>query len=161
MSIYGTRITALSKMGTPGKAEGPETLRLMIDLRLSLQIAGSFQGNFCDIPYIPPSQIAQQGDGDIRLVITALDGANNFVPVDLSAATDLTILFKKPDLTTQSFVATLTTNGKDGKLSYNLNASDLDQAGYYSVQGNFSIASVPKSTILGSFKVAENIVIEE
>lgn len=148
-------------MGTPGKADGPDTLRLMIDLQLPLQIAGSFQGNFCDIPTIPPSQIAQEGDGDIRVVITALNGADNFAPVDLSAATAITLLFKKPDLTTQSFVATLTTNGMDGKLSYNLNASDLDQAGYYYVQGNFSIAGVPKSTVLGSFKVSENIVVPE
>ena len=161
MSIYGGRTTTIGFHGLPAKPEGFEALHFMINLPLSLQIAGSFAGNFCDIQTIPPSQIAQQNDGDIKLVVTVIDGANDDLPVDISAATGLTILLKKPDLTVVSLVATLTTNGRDGKMGYNLSPSHLSQAGYYYVQGNFSIAGVAKSTEVGQFKVNENIVVPE
>lgn len=130
----------------------------MINLELSAQIAGSFLGDLCDpsVP-IPPAQIAQQGDGDIVLVLTIIDG-NTSQPVDLSAATPLAILIKKPDLTAASYPASLTTNGKDGRISVALDPADLDQAGYYFVQGLFSVLNVAKSTVLGKFKVGEAIV---
>ena len=133
----------------------------MINLELSLQIAGSFLGDLCDSAApIPPAQIAQQNDGDIVLVITVTDGATG-APVDLSPATSLSILLKKPDLTATTNAATKTTNGRDGRISILLGPADLDQAGYYFAQANFTIASVSKSTTLGSFEVSENIEIPE
>ena len=159
MAIYGrNRRTILGFNGVLGKPEGFESLHFMINLDLSLQIAGSFTGDFCDLPIIPPSQIAQQGDGDIRLVVTVTDGNTGaFIPVDISAATTKVILLRKPDLTAQALFATLMTNGRDGKMYIALGPSDLDQAGFYFVQGTVVIASVAKSTVLGHFKVAENI----
>ena len=155
MSLYGGRKTILGLHGTPAKPEGFETLHLMINLSLSLQIAGSFTGNFCDIQTIPPAQIAQQNDGDIVLVITVL---NNGVPQDMSAAHGISILFQKPDLTVVSLPATIITNGKDGKVGYYFNPSHLDQAGFYYVQANFTVASVAKSTTQGKFQVSSNLV---
>lgn len=155
MSIYGPRTTALGLHGAPAKPVGPLGLRLMINLELSLQLAGSFTGNFCDIQTIPPAQIAQQNDGDIVLVITVL---NNGVPQDMSAAHDLAILFQKPDLTVVSLVGSIITNGKDGKIGYNLSPSHLSQAGYYKVQASFTVASVAKSTAQGQFQVSSNLV---
>lgn len=161
MSIYGKRKTALAPTGILGRPRGFLTLHLMINLELSLQIAGSFLGDLCDpAAPIPPSQIAQQNDGDIVLVITVTDGATG-APVDLSTAEDLVILLKKPDLTATSNIATLTTNGMDGKLSIALGPTDLDQAGYYFAQASFTIAAIGKSTELGSFEVAENIEVPE
>ena len=127
----------------------------MINLELSLQIAGSFTGNFADIQTIPPAQIAQQNDGDIVLVITVL---NNGVPQDMSAAHDLVILFQKPDLTTVSLTGSIVTNGRDGKIGYNFNPAHLAQAGFYNVQASFTIAAVAKSTTVGQFQVSSNLV---
>lgn len=159
MSIYGRRKTALSFNGILGRPEGFEALHFMINLEIPVQVAGSFAGDFCDPASIPPSQIAQQNDGDIVLVITVTDGATG-QPVDLSPADALTILLKKPDLTATSNVATLSTNGMDGKLSIALGPTDLDQAGYYFAQANFTIAAVGKSSGVGSFEVSENIEVE-
>lgn len=160
MSIYG-RPKTLGLNGITNKASGPALLHLMINLELSLQIAGSFLGGLCDPSTpIPPSQIAQQNDGDIVLVVTAIDGVDGSA-VDLSPASALSILVKKPDLTTFQRAATLTTNGRDGRMQIALGPTDLDQAGYYFVQANFTIASVAKSTGLGTVHVSDNIVIEE
>ena len=121
MSIYGRSKTSLTLNALAGKPQGYNALHFMIPLNFPLQVAGSFSGQFVDLTTVPPSQIAQEGDGDIHVEITVVDGSNNNAPVDISAATVLTLLFKKPDLTTQSFVAHLVTNGRDGKMGYNLN----------------------------------------
>jgi hypothetical protein len=158
MSIYGRRKTALSSSGILGRRQGFEALHLMINLEFSLQIAGSFQGDISELPVqIPPSQIAQQGDGDITVVITVIDG-NTGLPVDLSPATDLTISFKKPDLFGAARTAVLSTNGRDGKMQIALGPTDLAQVGYYFVQANFVIMAVGKSTEQGIFVVGETII---
>ena len=155
MSIFGPQKTALSPSGVPGKPEGPKELEFMINIALSLQVAGSFIGDFCHIEGpLQPSQIALQGDGDIIIVVTALDPATG-LPVDLSTATGLTILVQKPDLTVLSFAAVRTTNGRLGQFQAALGPANLDQEGYYAVQGRFTISAVQKSTVQGPFIVEE------
>lgn len=161
MSIYGKRKTALGLNAILGQPQGQEVLHLMINLELSLQIAGSFLGDLCDpAAPIPPSQIAQQNDGDIVLVIAVTDGATG-APVDLSSAESLTILLKKPDLTATYNPAALSTNGRDGKMQIALGPLDLDQAGYYFAQANFTVAAIGKSTSQGTFEVSDNIEVPE
>ena len=158
MSIYGTRATALNLMGLPGRPYGRGADRLMINIELPLHIAGASPTSFTGTEdvIIPPAQIAQQGDGDIVIVLSVVDANNN--PIDISAATELTLLMRKPDLTQAAYVAALTNSGRDGKMSYALDATDLDEAGFYYFQGSFTIAGGVKSTQLGKLKVAENIV---
>ena len=157
MSIYGKRITALSPLGVPGRPEGKEAQRLMINIELPLQIAGALIVGFLgtEDPIIPPAQIAQEGDGDILVVVQVVDA--NSAPVDLSGATETFLLVEKPDLTTAVYAAALTNGGADGRISYALDASDLDQSGFYQLQATFKVSSAPKSTVIGSFKVQENI----
>jgi hypothetical protein len=127
----------------------------MINITLSLQVAGSFDGDFCHSEGpLQPSQIALQGDGDIIVVVTAVDPSTS-LPIDLSTASNLTILVKKPDLTVLSFAAVKTTNGRLGQFQAALGPSDLDQEGYYAIQGRFTIATVQKSTVQGSLTVEE------
>jgi len=129
----------------------------MINIELPLQLAGTLINSFSDPTTVPPSQIAQEGDGDIQIVISVVD--DNSVAVDISGASALALLMQKPDGSTESKEAVLINSGRDGKMGYALDASDLDQAGIYQFQGSFSIAGVPKSTVVGKMKVAENIVI--
>lgn len=156
MSVYGRRKTILGFHGCPSGVRGREALHLMINLELSLQIAGSFTGELCDAQTVAPDQIAQQGDGDIQVVVTVL---NNGVPQDMSAAHDLAILIKKPDSTIVSYPATQMTNGRDGKIYVALSPADLEDAGYYTVQASFTIATVQKSTDQGDFIVGEVLVV--
>ena len=155
MSIYGGHKTTLGLPGIPARSFGPAGNHLMINLELSLNIAGSFTGNFCDIPTIPPDQIALQGDGDIQLVITVQSAG---VPQNISGAHNLSVLVQKPDLTTKSFAAVLATNGYDGKLMVAFSPADLAQAGTYVVQANLTVASVAKSTEQGELKVGPVLV---
>lgn len=157
MSIYGKRVTALGPLGVPAKPESKEATRLMINIELPLQLAGTLINEFSDPTTVPPSQIAQEGDGDIQVVIEVVD--DNSVAVDISDANALVLLMQKPSGTTESKTATLINNGRDGKMGYALNASDLNESGYYQFQGSFAIAGVPKSTVIGKINVAENIVI--
>lgn len=129
----------------------------MINIELPLQLAGTLINEFSDPTTVPPSQIAQEGDGDIQVVISVIDDSG--VAVDISGASALVLLMQKPDGTTFSKTSTLINNGRDGKMGYALDASDLDQSGIYQFQGSFAIVGVPKSTIVGQVKVAENIVI--
>jgi hypothetical protein len=66
--------------------------------------------------------------GDVGTIfrITLKDGK---LIVDISTQTVLKINFKKPDNTTVSKDALLTTDGKDGKLEYASEVDFLDQAG--------------------------------
>lgn len=138
---------------------GTQALHYMINLELSLYVAGSFKGDFCDPSVqVPISQLAQQSDGDIYLVITVKDGATG-LPVDVSAATAMGIRYKKPDLTAAVGVGAFSTNGMDGKIQIPLGPADLAQSGWYFAQANFTIASVAKSSLVGSFEVLPNIII--
>lgn len=128
----------------------------MLDVVLSSFVAGTYTGELCDNSFVPPSQIAMQGDGDIRLVLTVLNGATG-LPVDISAATGLNIRLKRPDLTTVDYPASLATNGMDGRLLVLLSPADLLQAGFYFAQASFSISAVPKSTTPEKFRVIESL----
>jgi hypothetical protein len=158
MSIFGRRITSLSPAGVPGRLEGLTARTLMINVELMVQLAGDAPNSFLETERLSPSQIVQQGDGGINVVLTVVDAVTK-EPIDLSAATGLTLLLQKPDLTTFSFSASLLNNGYDGKMAYALNASVFDQAGYYWFQGSFAIGGIAWYTIREDIKVLENIVV--
>ena len=152
MSIYGPHRTAGQLTGgLPGRFFGRSSGRLVLDLPLRLQVAGMFCGGFQDDNTIAAADIAQENDGDIRVVITVVDGSN--LPVDLSAATALSIVRVKPDGLLVTTAASFATNGMDGKMLIALGPTDLADAGLYTVQGALTIAGLNKTTRKGYFRV--------
>lgn len=67
-----------------------------------------------------------------RFLVTIKDGD---VVVDVSTASTLTMIFKKPDDEVIYRSATKFTNGTDGKIYYDTTNGDLDEAGQYKLQG--------------------------
>lgn len=66
--------------------------------------------------------------------ILRLTVQENDEPKDISSATAINFLFKKPDETVTEKVGAFDTNGSNGKVTYTIVANDLDQVGLYEVQ---------------------------
>lgn len=77
--------------------------------------------------------------------------------VDISTASDLYIIMKKPDQTTETKVASFYGDGTDGKMSYTVASGDLNQAGNYKIQGKVEIGSCTYYSSVSTFKVYCNI----
>jgi hypothetical protein len=80
------------------------------------------------------------------LVGTVLDDGE---VVDISSATSIEMILKKPDQTTVTKTAVFSTNGTDG--------GDLDQSGNYKIQGKVEIAGSTFYSNISTFKVYCNI----
>ena len=69
------------------------------------------------------------------LILTALETVDSIEQAkDVSAATTLTFLIKKPDEVVISVTASFNTDGTDGKLIYAFVTGDLPLEGLYEVQ---------------------------
>lgn len=99
------------------------------------------------------SEIHVNDIGTQFIVTVKDDGA----VVDISSATSLVIIFKKPDQTTSNKTATLYTDGTDGKMTYSTVSGDLNQAGNYKIQGKVTLSGGVYYTSIGSFKVHCNL----
>mgnify|MGYP006081573935 CR=1 FL=1 len=77
--------------------------------------------------------------------------------VDLSFASELTIIFRKPNGSILSVTADLYTDGSDGIITYTSVDGDIDQSGIYKIQSYVAIGSSSYSSSIGSFKVHCNI----
>lgn len=77
--------------------------------------------------------------------------------VDISTATGLTIIFKKPDGTLLSVTADLYTDGTDGIMYYRAVDGDLDQAGIWKIQAFVEISGGSYYSSIGSFKAVCNL----
>lgn len=99
------------------------------------------------------SQI-HQSDIGTKLLITVKDDGS---VVDISSASSLTILIKKPDGTILSRTGVLETDGTDGKMYYIVVSGDLDSAGVYKIQGRVALSSGTFSTSTANFKVHCNL----
>lgn len=96
---------------------------------------------------VPQSGKYFQQGATVQIVIQLLD-VETGLPVQLQAATNLSISLLYPDLVTaRTFVASLYTNGTDGMISYLTGYSDLSEVGLYQVQGGAKIGgiSIPPS----------------
>lgn len=74
--------------------------------------------------------------------------------VDIGAATGLTIRLRKPSGTTVGKTATLLTDGSDGIMRYVTVSGDLDEAGWWTRQGFFTLGSWTGATDKVRFFVA-------
>ena len=95
--------------------------------------------------------------GDIGTIfeITLMDDAS---VVNISSATEMLIIFTKPDGTKITNIAVLTGNGSDGKIRYIIVLStELDQTGSWKIQANVTLPSGQWSSNIDRFRVYKNL----
>lgn len=94
------------------------------------------------------------GDTDTEFRIQITDDST---PVDLSSATSLAILFRKPDGSLLSLNASLYTDGTDGIIFYKSVSGDIDQPGIFKIQAQVEVGGGLYSSSIGSFSVKCNV----
>ena len=94
------------------------------------------------------------GDIGTTLVGTVLDGG---AAVDISSASSMQMIIKKPDQTSMTKTAINYTDGTDGKMKYVTVTDDIDQVGNYKIQGKVVIGSATYYSSVSTFKVYCNI----
>lgn len=77
--------------------------------------------------------------------------------VDLSTATIINIIFRKPNGDVNTVEAVLYTDGTDGLIKYNAILGDLDQSGVYKIQAYVEVGSGNYSSSIGQFRVHCNL----
>jgi hypothetical protein len=77
--------------------------------------------------------------------------------VDISSATTLELIFKKPDNTTFTRTAELYTDGTDGKLTYSSIEGDIDSAGQWNLQVKLILTDGTWYSDIYKFTVYENL----
>jgi hypothetical protein len=95
------------------------------------------------------------GDIGTQFIFTLKD--QDDAVVNISAATTLQVLFRKPSCTLLTRDATLYTDGTDGKFIYTTVSGDFDEAGSYKIQGYVVISSNEWHTNYFTEKVHRNI----
>ncbi len=75
--------------------------------------------------------------------------------VDISAATNLQMIFKTPRGNNITETAAFFTDGTDGLLQYVITATDLEGEGIWKVRGKYTLGSELKFTTWASFRVVE------
>jgi hypothetical protein len=100
------------------------------------------------------SQSVRVGDKGTEFRVTITD---EDVAVDLSSATVLQLIFKKPSGETLTVDADLYTDGTDGAIYYNVVDGDLNESGVWKLQSYIEIGSTVYSSTIGTFKVECNL----
>ena len=77
--------------------------------------------------------------------------------VDISTASNLDMIFRKPDDTPVVQTADLTGDGSDGKMEYVTVEGDLDQAGEWQRQGLVEVGGGIWRTDIKKFRVYDNL----
>lgn len=99
------------------------------------------------------SEIHQNDIGTVFiLTIKDQDGAI----VDLSLSSSKEIIFLKPDLSSHTKTASFVTDGVDGKISYIATSGDLEQDGWWKIQGRVTFSTGVWSTNTTQFIVYPN-----
>ncbi len=102
--------------------------------------------------------IGQIHVGDIATALRATIYDNNGAIVDLSDASDLLLLYQKPDRSIGSWEASFYDDGTDGVIQYvTSTANDLDQAGVWNLQGKVTISGALHRSDVVDFRVYPNI----
>lgn len=77
--------------------------------------------------------------------------------LDISAATTKEMIFKKPDGTKLTKAGTFVTDGSDGILRYTTISGDLDQAGWWEVEGHVITPGGEWTSTAYGFEVHANL----
>lgn len=117
-----------------------------------------------NITDVPGTAVYIQKGAIFQLVAQILDFTTG-LPIQLQTATGLSISVLYPDgVATQTFAASLYTDGSDGKIVYTTKNDgalvvDLSQVGLYHFQGNAAVGSVQlPPSYQSDFYVLENVV---
>ncbi len=94
------------------------------------------------------------GDVGTQLIMTVKDDG---VVVDISGASILQVILKKPDGQTYTKTGILYTDGTDGKMYYTSVDGDFNAAGNYKLQGKVVLAGGTYYTSISDFKVYCNL----
>jgi hypothetical protein len=94
------------------------------------------------------------GDVGTQLIATVKNGTS---VVDISSASSLVIILKKPDGESYEKTALLYSDGTDGKMHYVSVFGDFNAAGKYKIQGRVSIDGATYSSSVESFTVYCNL----
>lgn len=94
------------------------------------------------------------GDVGTQLIMTVKDDG---VVVDISSASTLDVIIKKPDGENYTKSGQLSTDGTDGKMYYTSVSGDFNAAGNYKLQGRVVLASGTYYTSVSDFKVYCNL----
>lgn len=95
-----------------------------------------------------------ENDIGTKLSIKVMDDGN---VVDISLATTLVILIRKPDGDILTVAAELETDGTDGVMYYITTPGDIDEAGNYKIQGRVTLPNGIFYTTVGNFIVHCNL----
>lgn len=94
------------------------------------------------------------GDIGTQLIMTVKDDGDI---VDISGASLLQVIIKKPDGQTYTKTGTLYTDGTDGKMYYTSLSGDFNAAGNYKIQGKVTLSGGTYYTSISDFKVYCNL----
>lgn len=89
----------------------------------------------------------------IQITITNCAGT----AIDISNATDIDFIFKKPSGTSITRTGAFSTDGTDGVVEYTLIAGDMDEVGTWKIQVNITAPNGTWSSCFESFKVHRNL----
>jgi hypothetical protein len=89
-----------------------------------------------------------------QFILTIKDQDGNIV--DLSTCLSKSVIFQKPDLSSHTKAATFVTNGSDGKIYYTATSGDIEQDGFWRIQGRVEFATGIWSTNTTQFIVYPN-----
>ena len=77
--------------------------------------------------------------------------------VDVSSASSISVIFRKPDDEVIVRTGSLLSDGTDGKIYYDTIAGDLDEAGHYKVQAKIALPAGTFYTDIHDFKTHCNL----
>lgn len=94
------------------------------------------------------------GDIGTQLIMTVKDDG---AIVDISGASTLSVIIKKPDGVSYTKIGNLLNDGTDGKMYYTSVDGDFNAAGNYKIQGIVELSGGTFYTSISTFKVFCNL----
>ena len=96
------------------------------------------------------------GDVGTRFLFTIQD-CDSTESVDVSNASLVEIIFKKPNGDTRGVTGAYLTDGTDGKVIYDTLTGDIDEIGYWKVQGRVAFPNGQFYSDIHKFQVFANL----
>lgn len=98
----------------------------------------------------------QRSDIGVQFIVTITDEQTSQI-LDLSSATNIQFIFRRPDKHVYIVSGSLYTSGKDGKVTYISQDTDLTIQGIWKLQVSYQLNDAFKTTIWDSFQVLPNL----
>jgi len=102
------------------------------------------------------SENIHTGDIGTIFIATIID-SDSGSPIDLSASTARTIIFKRPVGEKINGTASLSTDGTDGKIQYSVVDGDLNMCGDWSIQAKVVGPGYTNYSEISTFTVINNL----